>query len=130
MNRENLKILADYLLSGKLLVEFHMGMFSEYALGDTQKAMPTCGSIGCAVGHSPYAGLPEKAFRESWIDYSYRVFDMSAFEAEWAWCFDSPWADVDNTPEGAGKRILYLLDEGLPDNWYEQRQGFAPLSYK
>lgn len=31
------------------------------------------------------------------------------------WLFSDGWLDYDNAPEGAAKRILYMLEHGVPD---------------
>lgn len=129
MNKENLNKLADYLLSGQLKADFDMRRFDDGHLG---MAAPICGSVGCAVGHGPYAGI-EKHKNECWSEYSDRFSGLKTsciiYVAEWDWCFNPKWADVDNTPEGAAKRINYLLNNGLPHNWRRQIQGLDPISY-
>lgn len=120
---DNLRILADYLLAGNLKAEFDMIRFCENEL----MSEPTnCGSVGCAIGHGPYAGI-SKNNDEGFLPYSYRVFGF--LYNEWLWCFGPSWARRDNTPEGAGKRILILLEEGLPENWYYQMYGEEELCY-
>lgn len=118
MNRDNLLKLATYLLSGKLRAEFHMGKFTGYEVNASE--YDTCGTVGCAAGHGPYAGIP-KARLESWLDYSHRVFISTGNLQLWDWCFGYGWRYKDNTPEGAGKRILHLLRNGLPADHEEQR---------
>lgn len=122
----NLRTLAAYLLRGELRAEFDMNRFSE---SDSEYKRTTCGSVGCAVGHGPYVGI-NKNNCEGWFDYSDRVFGLDGAGAGWKWCFDADWDQVDNTPAGAAKRILWLLENGLPDNWNEQEWGDAPLCYE
>lgn len=119
MNRENLLKLATYLLSGKLEADFDMGSFTDGSDWRFNRRLD-CGTVGCAIGHGPYAGLP-KQDDEGWIAYSNRVFGFisepylygpNTYHTQgnyWHWCFSSLWDDIDNTPEGAAKRILYLL---------------------
>lgn len=112
MNTENLLKLATYLLSGDLKTGFDMGLFSSIR-GYRGLYHTHCGTAGCAIGHGPYAGIP-KTTDENWSEYSSRVFGLSITDCErgedmWDWCFSDMWEDIDNTPEGAGKRILYLL---------------------
>ena len=34
------------------------------------------------------------------------------------WCFDNSWESRDNTPQGASKRIKYLVKKGrTPNDW-------------
>ena len=47
----------------------------------------------------------------------------------WGWLFSSSWSDVDNTALGAAKRIRYFLDNGLPNDWYDQMTGAEPIIY-
>ena len=122
MNRENLKKLSDYLLSGELKAGFDMGQYA-----DTNDYRVTeCGSVGCAIGHGPYAGIPKQR-GEDWFEYVDRVFTYDYDIIEW--CFDILWAEVDNTPRGAGLRIKWLLDHGVPENYVEQMKGIDPLCY-
>lgn len=111
--RENLKTLAAYLLSGKLKAEFNM---KNYTDNPTDFYAPICGSIGCAVGHGPYAGIPKKD-RERWDAYVHRVFGVEVFEYKintiFSWLFGGGWIYHDNTPEGAAKRIIYYLKNGV-----------------
>jgi hypothetical protein len=137
MNKKNLLQLATYLLSGNLKAAFDMEDTTEWgSCPDNNELLfkmneaTTCGSVGCALGHGPYAGI-EKYQEENWPSYQERAFGLDKYGggSEFAWVFHESWARVDNTPEGAGKRILYLLKYGLPDNCDLQRNGLYPLSY-
>jgi hypothetical protein len=86
-----------------------------------------CGAVACALGHGPLAGIKPKR-GEDWREYSGRCFCPRASH-EWEWCFGQGWQGVDSTPKGAAQRILYLLEKGLPENSYEQRNRQAFLSY-
>jgi hypothetical protein len=127
--RENLKKLADYLLKGELKAEFGMRRFTD----DDNDFNANCGTIGCAVGHGPYAGI-EKHKGETWPQYSHRCFIEFGKDPKrniaWEWCFSGYWTDIDNSPQGAGKRILILLNKGLPKNWRDQIHGDVKLEYK
>lgn len=125
MNEANLRKLATYLLSGKLKARFTMGKFDEPCVG----SFTTCGTAGCAIGHGPYAGI-ERILGEKWGSYCNRAFvNIPDNFGTWEWCFASYWKAIDNTPEGAGKRILWLLDKGLPENCHRQIVGLDPLCY-
>ena len=91
-------------------------------------AKNVCGTVGCLVGHGPSAGVRARR-DEFWSDYSWRVFIPFTAESEWDWCFDDRWGDTDNTPAGGAKRILWLLERGLPPDWFMQMVGEAPLCY-
>lgn len=110
--RSNLKKLADYLLSGKLKAIFNIKTFSAGLFFDIKET--TCGTIGCAIGHGPYAGIP-KHVDEDWYDYARRVF-IGDNTLSYDWLFSSAWYDYDNTPEGTAKRILHTLEHGVPVN--------------
>jgi hypothetical protein len=139
----NLRKLADYLLKlPENYKGFDMGTFlcvSEedyYELeelvqdyGLYNKAFYECGTVGCAIGHGPLAGIPMNEVESVglWAGYSYRT--LVQVGKKWDWCFSADWAQVDNTPQGAAKRILWLLDKGLPDNVDEQMGGADELCY-
>ena len=84
-----------------------------------------CGTVACAVGHGPLAGIPAIP-GEGWIMYASRCFigsvteEDNGFEGEYnrlfKYLFGEKWASFDNTPQGAAARIRYFLDKGLPEN--------------
>lgn len=80
-----------------------------------------CGSAGCAIGHALFAGIgkgaPELEW-DSWWSYTERNFGTSDGRNAFTWCFGSEWKSYDNTPKGAAKRILYMLDNGAPAYHY------------
>lgn len=121
--QSNLLKLAMYLLSGNLRAEFDMSTYDD----TIRYYRYFCGTVGCAIGHGPYAGIP-KSRTESWIYYGMSNFTNSAIEL-YEWLFDPDWHNTDNTPEGTAKRILYTLKFGLPNNWREQMDGMSPLIY-
>lgn len=129
--KNNLKKLADYLLSGKLKAEFDMEVY-EKQIGINNKP---CGTVACAAGHGPIIGI-EKLQGEYWKEYIYRVFGINYFHAcgeanslEYNWLFSSRWVSTDNTAAGAGKRINYFLEHGVPKNSIAQMGGSKPLCY-
>lgn len=133
MNVENLEKLASYL-EGLPTDYEHFDMFDffwvknggGYMYPDEAPLPPECGAVACAVGHGPAAGLPALE-GESWSHYSDRVFDLG--ETSWNWCFSDRWKKVDNTPQGAAKRIRYMLEHGRPENSEAQRLGTAPYMF-
>lgn len=132
MNKENLKLLADYLLQlPEDYKHFDMEFFSDEEEYFPCKIQYThCSTSACAVGHAPYVeGLPKPEVDESWVGYSVRIFGLVSSSYEWEWCFSGEWADADNTPHGAAKRILWLLEHGLPEDFHEQLYGDSPLCY-
>ncbi len=120
MNIENLKKLSSYL-KGELKADFNMANYAALVYNTT------CGSVGCAIGHGPYAGIP-KYKEEHWIDYSFRVFNISS--NDWYWCFSADWASTDNAALSAATRIDWLIEHGLPEDWHDQMIGKSQLCYK
>lgn len=134
MNVENLKTLALYLLAlpatygnFDMLVYQKKGNRFSYLSQDFVDPDPVthgCGTVACACGHGPSAGIPALK-GEVWSKYAYRAFFDTTPAAStdeeagyWEWCFSSRWEGVDNTPQGAGIRILYLLTkQRLPGDW-------------
>ena len=132
MNKENLLKLADYLEKRVTQEQFDMSCYRA-ELADLCHATDfysthDCGSVGCALGWSPFVkglepidddyifdrhtSLKELAFRR----YSLRVFELTA--VEWKWCFSADWVDIDNTPSGAARRIRCLVYQGeVPLGW-------------
>jgi len=79
-----------------------------------------CGSIACAVGHGPNAGIcmtPEEAYHESFSSYTRRCF-IDTGTREFLWMFGGSWSDADNTAKGAAARIRYYLDRGVPGDFH------------
>jgi len=134
--RTKLRKLAKYLLSlpedyGK----FHMSNFliakEDYSccLNEVNiKTLHTCGTAACALGHTPSIfRIPEDC--RSWWGLAEHLFGIDDDSEEWDWCFSGDWAHVDNTHYGAAKRIMWLLDKGLPEDWSHQLEGDADLCY-
>jgi hypothetical protein len=128
---ENLNKLSDYLWKGEFPEGTHFDMCTYCAKG--MQTQPTCGSVGCAVGHGPYAGI-EKIPGEGFSEYCERCFGCGLFSdfGAWDWCFSGKWEDVDNTAKGAAKRIQWLLEKGTPshDDIAEQQCATTPLCYE
>lgn len=125
MNRENLRKLSEYL-KGPLKAGFCMRAFSSY---DDDDIEVNCGTVGCAAGHGPHAGF-EKMWNETWTSYIERVFGLHFDTKAWRWCFAPYWVKGDDTALGAAQRIDWMLDNGVPDNYWGQMRGEAKLCYK
>ena len=121
MNRKNMLKLAHYLLGGRTKMRFDMEWFCDVAPDQYE-----CGTVACAIGHGPAAGIALLE-QEGWWEYAERALTTGFQETHW--CFAYFWARVDNTPEGAAKRILWLLEYGVPKDWQAQMLGSAPLCY-
>jgi hypothetical protein len=87
-------------------------------LGPDERSKPSCGTVACAVGHGPAAGI--RIYRDlDWTDYSARVF--GEFEGDylvWDYMFSPRWSHTDNTPKGAAARIRTYVTLGhTPTGW-------------
>ena len=111
MNRKNLKLLSDFLLSDPVETKGRFGMadFSRFAAPQQiAKVGHACGTAGCAVGWAPTVPGLKPDDGEEWWSYSDRIFALPS--APWDWCFSGSWATLDDTATGAGARIAALLD--------------------
>lgn len=133
MNRANLEKLAAYLEA--LPADYkHFGMRSYFRHKDRGIFHPAqagpvneCGTVACAVGHAPSAGITTRYFYTSWTSYAYAAFDVT--ETEFDWCFSGVWASIDDTHYGAAKRIRYMLEHGVPEDALAQACGHAPYLF-
>jgi len=122
MNRENLVKLAKYILSGVTDNQFNMGKYRRdiYGFSKDFVSINDCGTVGCALGWSPFVpGLEavETEFNPRncaliFYKYSSRVFEINDGELCWYFLFDSGWSTIDNTRKGFVKRVLYLIEGG------------------
>lgn len=120
MNKKNLLKLADFL-EGVEPEKFDMRNYRAASRKDTAgvpyNGRDNCGTVGCALGWAPFAINKEpESDNESvfWDKYSRVHFGLEEESAEWSWCFSPTWCAWDNSPEGASKRIRYMLKEGVP----------------
>ncbi len=113
MHTKNLKLLA------KGLKTLDQDQF------DMDCYVNSCGTVRCVVGWATtFKGLEPidddyylNGTRFSYNRYSKRLFEV--YHNQWEWCFGGCWASVDNTVEGAIKRINYLIDnDGAPENFW------------
>lgn len=133
MNRQALKQLADYLWAGSLQAKFNMFWYDDETTRDRiGRGSSDCGTVGCAAGHGPYAGIP-KLLDETWDKYTLRVFGISSAlyldNYLWRFIFSGSWSSIDNTPQGAAKRIYYVLEHGVPECIQAMLNGDIPLCY-
>jgi len=138
--KANLLKLAEHL-RGLDREKFNMNYFYEY-YDDLQDRRVTlkpdqleyqddphpCGTVACAVGCGPAAGIPVvESDGDCWEMYSSRVFVQRVVgvnpphrflaECTWAFLFSGSWARFDNTPTGAAERIQFVLENGLKGIW-------------
>ena len=124
--QKNLRTLANYLLSGNLRARFNMFVYADHEnYSDSQN----CGTVGCAIGHGPYAGI-SKGEEEWWGDYKDRAF--GSYQGKiYQHLFAGNWKYYDNTPEGAANRILAFLEEledgTLTEEYLEENTPFSIL---
>jgi len=124
MNKENLLKMANHI---EKVEQAHFDMVC-YRTNETKN----CNSVACVVGHCVDL-VPEESLPREYngnIAYGPWSVDFTGISGNaWNWCFGSYWAGIDNTPLGAAKRIRYLVENGLPENWEYQMVGKAPLIY-
>jgi len=123
-HKANLLKLADYLENlPDDYEQFHMSDYmltrdGDYweTLGPDEQSKPVCGTVACAVGHGPAAGIRIYGDRD-WTDYAYRVFGKMPCD-DFHYMFGSEWSNYDNTPRGAAARIRTFVSLGIaPDGW-------------
>ena len=120
-HRDNLLKLADYLAT--LPDDYEQFNMSDYMQDSdgcvvyiTDQSKPSCGTVACAVGHGPAAGI--RVYGDvGWSDYADRVFGKM-FDDDFTYMFGSIWSDYDNTPKGAAARIrTYVALGHEPEGW-------------
>lgn len=123
--RLNLAQLSDFLRTQAPPEQFRMQNFRQD--NGTPDESYTCGTIACAVGWGPAAGIAPLKL-ETWRKYATRCFGASQFVVEvgsgrlWNFLFSCDWRSADvNTPEQAARRIAYFLEHGIPTEFsYDQ----------
>lgn len=108
---KNLATLAAYLRAGgKPGVDFDMWWYNEDNSDGSGRT--DCGSVGCAVGHGPYAGIP-KMEDEYWQEYAMRVFGIVPSTKDHDWLFAAYWrySEFPGITDAA-KRIEAFLNAG------------------
>lgn len=111
--RQNLITLAKGLLTIDVPgVEFNMSQFTNRSNVDEAT---DCGTAGCAVGWAPFFGI-EKSPMEEWYSFCRRSFGVSMTTQNGIFLFGTEWYGVDNSKNGAAKRIIYALMYGVPYN--------------
>ncbi len=129
----NLLKLANYLEdTANLKAKFSMDQYTDHQDDYDEDFKIKCGSVGCAIGHGPYAGII-KHEDEDWYDYSRRVFTNATSQLKedsiFTWVFHPKWKNTDNTSIGAAKRIKWFLENNIPVYFREQLNGSLPLCY-
>ncbi len=91
-----------------------------FAAKAPEQFLTNCGTVACAVGHGPAAGIRplKREFERNgfdWIGYGDRTFTNNNDDFEFM--FGSSWNQHDNHHYGAAARIRYFLEYGLPDEF-------------
>lgn len=124
----NLRKMVNYLKSGKLKARFNMNFYADEYHMHIEDWEPwkddTCGSVGCVIGHGPYARIKRQRY-EDWGSYCERVFGIQCDSTKyrfvaWDWLFSSSWASIDNSTEGAALRIEYYLRNRRPPKFLQK----------
>lgn len=119
---QNLIDLARHLIiRSALLRQWNRLVFSE---SEAERAPLATGAVVegrkmpamMPLAHGPLAGVPARP-GESWSQYGERAFLMPYGSLLEAWLQRPHWRLTDPTPIGAGLRLGYALDYGVPDNW-------------
>src|SRR3546814_1402938 len=82
------------------------GTEREFGPGDAHP----CGSVGCALGHGPRAGIHPVLDDDTWPDYCESQFGMRWFSDEAEWCFGGAWSMIDDPPRGAGRSVEHTSE--------------------
>lgn len=134
--RANLEKLADFLLKTDLAeYQFNMRSFAAGSMAHVFEPAGMeydCQTVACAVGYGPAAGVRPLPQDRGWMSYADRVFGTHGGDNSndgFGFMFESKWYSTDNTPEGAAKRIRYVLEHGVPKDWRAQMNGAKPLCY-
>lgn len=127
MNIENLLKAAAYIETVPQ-EKFNMSLW-RYRVHTTHQ----CETVGCLIGHCTildhFENIPKTLGDINYERWSEQFFGLKCASREWKWCFAGEWSQTDNTPAGAAKRIRYLVNNGLPENWREQMLGEDELCY-
>lgn len=85
----------------------------------------TCRTSACALGTAAYAGIGSCSVHGDWGTYSQKTFGFTSGYSDsdvWNFLFSDSWSGVDNTPEGAAARVLYLITNGFGEVSQADRQ--------
>jgi len=137
-HRKNLLKLADYLEALPEGYEgFRMAFFNLSPAGGVRaldRRTYECGSVACAVGHGPAAGIRTRGDR-NWDAYAERAFGvlpsytLCGYDATnpqyqaFRYMFGGDWDQYDYTAKGAAARIRRYVDAGgvVPPDWRRER---------
>lgn len=119
--KDNLRTLAGYLRSlpydyehfdiSTFYYEEESGITFSLSEIDVSKGTELgCGTVACAVGHGPSAGI--KINCDNWITYCKTAFGVSMGGEDASYMFGEHWADCQPHHWQAAERIEYWLEHG------------------
>lgn len=119
--RQNLAVLSDYLRN--LPEDYGQFSMDNYANNDAnpdEVDTNECGTIACAVGHGPAAGLkPEPGM--DWDDYEQKMFGVGLMREDdlhQAWVYMFGPNHPDDATEAADRIQTYLKNDcEVPDGY-------------
>ena len=76
-----------------------------------------CGTVACVMGWAK-ACMIQPNVRVDYDKLADFLFGLEKHDAAWEWLFGGSWAGIDNTVEGAIKRIKYYINCGKVPEWY------------
>tara|TARA_Y100001001_G_C8000065_1_gene305949 strand:- start:1052 stop:1474 length:423 start_codon:yes stop_codon:yes gene_type:complete len=118
-NRSNFKKLAAFLETVDD-DQFNMNVFfRDYDIVENDylvEGKTTCGTVACAAGWGPAAGILAADNCQYWGDYICDMFldgeGLSSgldLNPVYRWVFSEAWSVADNSPKGAAARIRWML---------------------
>jgi hypothetical protein len=120
--RDNLAILADVLASP----ERRRALAPDvgFDMADYRHEHDSCGTVACAAGWGPIAGIAKRHKFGGWLPYCAEAFgagvaDLGGNYELHRYLFGGDWCYVDQSPEGAANRIRTVLADGIPLDWDE-----------
>lgn len=132
---DNLRDLARYLIlngerieaGGGLMFDPGQMLFLDYAPQEVAARPPAAMP---PLAHGPLAGIAPEA-GEDWEDYCDRAFGVRTSPPDplCMWLQSPLWARTEPSAEGAGLRIVYVLDYGVPHDYIEIAMGQAHADY-
>lgn len=129
--KDNLELLGNFLLSDKYNnIEFDLlcgGLDINCKQPNPNEYKKMTAATSYQFG--PFLGKKFKPLTVncSWHSYIETYFEMGLDEYEWCWGLR--WLNSDQSRGGAGKRILWILENKIPENVYYQMVGAHKLCY-
>lgn len=110
-NRSGLEKLLAYLEIRDLKAELNMFVYEENRGKHSGVGSLDCGSVGCLIGHGPYAGI-EKDPNDKWMTYALKEFlSLEVNCILYKFLFSYNWEDVKQDQlEAAILRLKYILE--------------------